>query len=64
LFQVNFYYGDLGISDANLLKIVVTVVNDGETTSFYKYFNTKAEAYAGILNPIVAIVMSFFVLFF
>jgi len=64
LFQVNFFYGDSNVTDTNLLKIVVTVVNDGETSSFYKWFNTRAESYAGILNPIVAIVLSFFVLFF
>ena len=63
-FEVNFYYGDLGVTDTNLLKVVVSVVLDGETTSFYKYFNTKAESYAGLLKPIVAIVLSFFIMFF
>ena len=63
-FEVNFYYGDIGVTDANLLKVVVSIVLNGETTSFYKYFNTKAETYSGILNPMVAIVISFFVMFF
>jgi len=58
-FQITFFYGDLGFSSDELLKIVVTVVFEGNETSFFKYFNSKAESYAGMLHPIIAIVMSF-----
>jgi len=63
-FLVNFFYSDLNVTDSNLLKLMVTITNDSESTSFFKYFNTKSESYQGILNPVVAIVLSFFIMFF
>lgn len=61
---VNFYYGDLGITDANLLKLVITkTITGGEQETLTQYFNTSGSTYAGLLDPILSVMLAFVIVF-
>lgn len=62
-FLVSFYYGDMNISDANMLRLELTITNSEGTTTTDYYFTITGASYQGLLNPFLALLLAFGLLF-
>jgi len=62
-FLVEFYYGALDVNADDILKLVATTTIGGVDTSKEYYFYTDGSSYAGTLNPILAIIIAFVLMF-
>lgn len=60
---VEFYYYSMDINSDNLLTLQVTKTVDGENTTSEYYFYIDGSSYAGTLNPILAIIVAFILMF-
>jgi hypothetical protein len=55
---INYYYGNvLGLTDQNLLKLVLTKTAATTTTSNY-YFTINGDNYNGVLDPVLAVILA------